>query len=66
METTNTHRTRAAFLISGRWTWRTWNNCHASSHAAIITKARELNAGGYDVGNSDHDELSRWNFATRG
>lgn len=60
METTNnTHRTHAAFLISGRWVWKTWYSAHASKHAAIVSKAEELGAKGFDCGQADHDEIGR-------
>jgi hypothetical protein len=63
-----THRTKAAFWIddSHGWRWRTWDNSNASRHAAILEKAIELGAKGYDSGNSEHEELSRWNHATQG
>lgn len=55
-------RTRAAFLVRGRWQWHTWTHSHASKHAAIVEKARELGAAGWDFGNADHGFLGEVNF----
>ena len=67
---TNTFRTHAAFfvgLLPGQahfgsnatpsWKWLTWDNPEGNKHAAIILKAREIGASGYDCGNADHDEI---------
>lgn len=60
----NTLRTRAAFLLPGHhaWTWLTWSNHHASKHAAIIAKATEIGAVGWDFGNADHDFADRVSY----
>lgn len=63
--TNNTHRTKAAFSTGYGWKWITWNNTHGNKHAAIVEKARELGAKGYDAGNAEHEEIGRWNFATQ-
>jgi hypothetical protein len=55
-------KTRAAFLKGGRWGWHVWTHTHANKHAALIEKAAELGAQGYDAGQADHAELSRANF----
>lgn len=59
-----TFRTRAAFILPNTkaWKWVTWSNTHPSKHAAIIEKAKELNAVSWDFGNADHEESSRANF----
>lgn len=53
------YKTRAAFMLPGRrgWTWITWTHHEPSKHAAIVKKARELGATGYDVGNADHHSV---------
>ncbi len=55
-----TYKTKAAFLVGSKWTWRTWTSNHASKHAAIVAMRDELGAQGYDCGNADHEEVSRW------
>lgn len=64
--TTRTYRTRAAFLKAGRWTWLWWNHQEPSKHAAIIDKATEIGAQGWDFGQADHALLSEWNHGSRG
>lgn len=65
LEVKETHRTNAAFLVNGGWTWHTWNHSEPNKHAAIIAKAGVLGAKGYDCGNAHHEELSRYNRMTR-
>lgn len=47
--------TRAPFHVGGQWRWVTWTHRHANKHAAIIEKADELGADGWDFGQADHD-----------
>jgi len=49
-----TYTTKAAFLVRHRWTWVKWRHAEPNSHAAITSKARELNADAWDFGNADH------------
>ncbi len=49
-------RTRAAFLIGCKWIWLEWTNRSPNTHAAIVDKANEIGAKGYDVGNAQHEE----------
>jgi len=51
--------TRAAFHIKGRWVWKTWTHNTPSKHAAILDKARELDADHWDIGNALHEETDR-------
>lgn len=44
--TTATYRTRAAFVVAGRWTWRTFDSLHGCKHAAIIEHAKSIGATG--------------------
>ena len=60
------YRTKAALWLNDAWHWLTWNNQYASRHEAILAKAIEVGARGYDSGNSEHEEESRWNYATQG
>jgi hypothetical protein len=61
-----TYTTRAAFWFDATgWTWIRWTHSEANLHAALVSKAAELSARGYDSGNADHAETSRYNFATR-
>ncbi len=59
-----TYKTRAAFRLTNGagWTWITWTHRHGNKHAAIIEKANELGAKGWDFGQADHAEASRANF----
>lgn len=68
MQTTTaiSYRTRAAFLVSGSWVWKTWNHHEPNKHAAILNKAAEIGAGGYETSQADHAEEDRWNYATCG
>jgi aryl-alcohol dehydrogenase-like predicted oxidoreductase len=59
---TNTFKTRAPFLVNGRWQWHTWPNHEANKHAAILDKARELGASAWDFGQADHDFADRVSF----
>lgn len=54
-------KTRAAFIlrVGGPWRWYTWIHDEGSKHAAILAKAKSLNAVMWDFGNADHDEASR-------
>jgi hypothetical protein len=60
----NTYRVRAAFVVAGRWRWITWTDttCEGNKHAAIINKANELGATGWDFGNADFAEFDRAGF----
>jgi hypothetical protein len=53
------YKTKAPFLVNNRWVWVTWTNPHGNSHAAIIEKAKELNAQAWDFGQADHEMVSR-------
>lgn len=57
-------KTKAAFRLPGNrgWSWVTWTHSEGNKHAAIIDKARELNATAWDFGQADHGEFDRVNF----
>jgi len=55
-------RTRAPFLIDGRWQWVSWTHASGSKHAAIVEKARELGASAWDFGQADHEQADRASF----
>ncbi len=55
-------KTRAAFLLNGKWQWKTWTHGDGNKHAAIIAKATELGAEGWDFGQADHELASCANF----
>jgi hypothetical protein len=55
-------KTRAAFIINSKWQWHTWTHTHGSKHTAIVEKARELGAQGYDSGQADHGIFGNVNF----
>jgi hypothetical protein len=60
-----TYTTRAAFFIVDRWRFIRWTHSESNLHAAVYAKAVELGARGYDTGNADHEETSRYSFSTR-
>jgi hypothetical protein len=69
-------KTRAPFLIKGKWKWIVWTTKAddpsfapgevGNKHAVILKKARELNAEAWDFGQADHMQADRANYAGRG
>lgn len=60
------YTTRAAFWFdSDGWVWIRWSHNESNLHKAAANKAVAIGARGYDTGNADHDETSRYSFATR-
>ncbi len=59
-------RTRAAFLLPEGWRWVAWNRQEPSKQAAIVDKAYQLGAKGWDFGNADHALQREWNHLSRG
>jgi len=52
---------RAAFVVSGRWTWVKWTGMgDGNKHAFILGKAAELGATGWDFGQADYFEADRY------
>ncbi len=54
------YTTKAAFLFKSTWKWVKWTHSESNSHAAIASKATELGANGYDLGQCDHFESARF------
>jgi hypothetical protein len=57
---TQQYKTVAPFSKSGRWSWHTWTNAEPNKHAALFAKQAELGADGFDAGQADHHEFSRF------
>jgi hypothetical protein len=53
-------KTNAAFVVNGKWTWVKWTHREPNKHAAIIGKAKELGATGWDFGQADHYPLDQY------
>jgi hypothetical protein len=54
------YTTLAAFQCKDKWIWVRWTHNEPNSHAAIISKAKELGAAGWDFGQAEHHETSRY------
>ena len=42
------------------WSWLKWDHKEPSKHAAIIDKAKEIGAVGWDFGQADHFRTDEW------
>lgn len=59
------YTTNAPFLVKNNWQWVRWTHSEPNRHAAILDKAKELNASAWDFGQADHYETSRYPFGSR-
>lgn len=47
------YKVRAPFLKGGEWRWHTWETHESNKHAAVIAKGNEIDAEGWDFGQTD-------------
>ncbi len=58
----NAFKTRAAFIVKpgGPWIWLTWDHNDPNKHGAILDKAKEIGAVGWDFSQAYHDFADRF------